>query len=420
MEKKEKIYRRKIEDVLVKHLDRKEMLGIKGARQVGKTTLLKIIYEKTKAKKNFINMDLPEMRRTMEENPVDIVKRYKEERKKLYLFIDEIQRVKNAGEKLKIIYDEFQDVKILFSGSSSLELKAEILPFLVGRAFIFELYSFDFEEFLQTKDEGLLKIFREKNESLRKTIDDHDEPQPPSFESEFLHLLKEYLVFGGYPEVLKTEDKETKEMILKNIYSLYIEKDIISYFGIKETTKFEDMLKMLAFRISSLLSITSIASALKTNFHKVEEYLEILKHTYIIHLLRPFYRNLVTELRKTQKLYFLDLGLRNAVINNFVEFDNRPDGGALLENFVFRELFTCGYSINYWRTTGKTEIDFIIKENGNVVPIEVKLTETKLGKGFRSFINTYKPEVAILVTMDEFGKDKIDSCKIYKVPAYYL
>ena len=419
MMKENKIYRRKIEEKLKKLLDRREMIGIKGARQVGKTTLLRKIYDSIEGHKAFINLDLIDMRRIMEESPLDMVKRYKKE-EMLYLFLDEIQRVKNAGEALKIIYDEEPNVKIFFSGSSSLELKENILPFLVGRAFIFELFSFDFEEFLMAKDEGLARIFRDKNENLRKVIEGDDEPMPPSFENELLSLLKEYLIFGGYPEVIKADDKEIKELILKNIFSLYIEKDVTAHFGIKETTKFEDLLKILAFRMASMLSVSNLSSSLKISFQKVEEYLSILCHTYIIHLLRPLHRNLVTELRKAPKLYFFDLGLRNAILNNFVEFDNRTDCGALLENFVFRELFTSGYSIKYWRTTGKAEIDFILIENDRLIPIEVKISGTKIGKAFHSFINTYKPEVAFIVTLNEFGKDKINSCRIYKIPAYYI
>ncbi|MCD6237141.1 MAG: ATP-binding protein [Thermoplasmata archaeon] len=397
------------------------MIGIKGARQVGKTTLMKMIYDEIKEDKAFINLDLPDMRRTLEENPLDIIKRYKKEGEKLFLFLDEIQRVRDAGEKLKIIYDESSDVKIIFSGSSSLEIKTDILPFLVGRAFIFELYSFDFEEFLSTRDKGLTKVFLDRKKSLEKTLDGNDEPQPPSFQGEFLSMLKEYLIFGGYPEVIKTSDEETKKMILSNIASLYIDKDVVNFFGIKDTLKFEDLLRFLSFRTGSLLAIPSIAETLKTTFKKVEEYLDILSHTYIIRFLRPFHSNLVTELRKTPKFYFLDTGLRNSIINNFNPFDNRTDGGVLLENFIFKELLNLSdYKINYWRTTGKAEIDFILSRGDRIIPIEVKLTGGKLGKGFHSFLNIYKPEVAFVITLNEFDVKTINSCTVYKIPAYYI
>ena len=416
-----KIYRRKLEEKIEKFMKRREMIGIKGARQVGKTTLMKIIYDRIDDAKAFINLDLLDMRRTLEENPLDLVRRYKEDGKKLYLFLDEIQRVESAGEKLKVIYDEYPDVKIIFSGSSSLELKANILPFLVGRAFIFELFSFDFEEFLQARDQGLAKVFLEKKRSFEKALEGKDEPEQPSFENEFLNLLDEYLVYGGYPEVIKTKDRETKKMILKNIASLYIEKDVITFFEIRDTSKFEDLLKMLAFRTGSILSISSLSSALKTSFKKIEDYVEILKHSYIIHLIRPFYQNLVTELRKSKKFYFLDLGLRNSLIDNFLPISNRVDAGNLLENFVFRELLTLeDAEIRYWRTTGKAEIDFIVRREDRIIPIEVKLSPEKLGKGFYSFINAYQPEDAFVITLRDFHRERINSCNLFYIPAYMI
>ena len=155
----QKILERGLESKLEKLESRKEIIGIRGARQTGKTTLLKLIEGKTKADKAFINLDQAEYRRALEDNPLDFVKRFKKNGK-LVLFLDEIQKVKEGGEKLKIIYDEFPDVKIFFSGSSSLEIKTNILPCLVGRLFLFELYTFDFDEFLSLKAEGLLWFHR--------------------------------------------------------------------------------------------------------------------------------------------------------------------------------------------------------------------------------------------------------------------
>ena len=194
----QKILERGLESKLEKLESRKEIIGIRGARQTGKTTLLKLIEGKTKADKAFINLDQAEYRRALEDNPLDFVKRFKKNGK-LVLFLDEIQKVKEGGEKLKIIYDEFPDVKIFFSGSSSLEIKTNILPCLVGRLFLFELYTFDFDEFLSLKDEGLHKLFREKSLSLRKFIDWGENIAPPSFTEQFLKLWKQYAIFCGYP-----------------------------------------------------------------------------------------------------------------------------------------------------------------------------------------------------------------------------
>jgi predicted AAA+ superfamily ATPase len=156
------LIKREIEDKLKKFIERREIIGIRGARQTGKTTLLKMIEKQIEGEKVFIDLYLPDYRKTFEENPIDFVKRFKKEGK-LFLFLDEVQKAKDAGEKLKIIYDNFPDVKIFISGSSSLELKTKILPELVGRLFLFNLYTFNFYEFLSARDESLAKIVKKEN-----------------------------------------------------------------------------------------------------------------------------------------------------------------------------------------------------------------------------------------------------------------
>jgi len=417
----EKIYPRKLKERILKFIDRREIIGIRGARQTGKTTLLKIIYDNIRGSKIFINLDLPRYRRALEENPLDFVKRFKESRE-LFLFLDEVQRIENCGEILKIIYDEYPDVKIFISGSSSLELKTNILPFLVGRLFIFELYTFDFEEFLTAKDKSLARIFRAKNESIRRFLDTGEDIEEPSFSEEFLDYWKEYVIYGGYPEVVKTDDFDMKKMILRNIFELYLEKDITAFFRITDYKKFEDLVRFLAFKISNMISVSSIASDLKIGYKEVEKYLEILEHTYVIKLLRPFYKNLVTEIKKAPKIYFLDLGLRNTVIDNFIPFDNRVDKGELSENHVFRELIINfdGWKIHYWRTTGKAEVDFILERDGEIIPLEVKLSGERLGKSFYSFIKTYKPSKAVIISLNKFYKRSIEGTKIFWIPIFYI
>jgi predicted AAA+ superfamily ATPase len=311
---------------------------------------------------------------------------------------------------------------MFISGSSSLEIKTNVLPFLVGRLLLFDLHTFDFEEFLLTRDKGLTKILKEKHKSVKGFLEGEDELSQPSFQEEFLKYWKEYAIFGGYPEVVKSTDKKEKIMLLKNIYSLYLEKDVIAFFRVEETKKFEDFTRMLAFNTASLLNLNSIASDLKLSYRRVKEFLEILQHSYVIHLVSPFHKNLVTELKKSKKVYFLDLGLRNCVMNNFTDFDFREDRGKLTENFVFRELLTNfeEYSINYWRTTGKAEVDFILTKEGEIVPVEVKLKGEKLSRGFYSFLKSYKPEKALVVTLDKFQKQKVDETLIFWIPVFYL
>ena len=417
----ENVITRELQEEVNNYINRKEIIGIRGARQTGKTTMLKSISDSIKGDKAFINLDKIEYRRTFEDNPLDFVKRFKREGR-LFLFLDEIQRVKEAGEKLKLIFDESQDVKVFISGSSSLEMKTNVLPSLVGRLFLFELFTFDFEEFLLFKDGGLTKIHREKKGEVRKFLESGSEFTQPSFVGEFSRYWKEYAIFGGYPEVVKSGSEKEKATILKNIFNLYLEKDITSFFGIEDTSKFEDFLKVLSFTTSNLFSVSSASKELKVPYKKIEEFLTALEHTYIIHMLNPFHRNMVTELKKANKIYFLDLGLRNSAVNNFSHFDTRNDRGEVMENFVLRELVSNfpEWKLNYWRTTGKAEVDFVLTKGKEIIPIEVKNKEESIGKSFYSFLDTYNPERALIVTLDTFKKQKVGNTTVYWIPAFYI
>ncbi|MBI1973918.1 ATP-binding protein, partial [Candidatus Micrarchaeota archaeon] len=320
---------------------------------------------------------------------------------------------------LKLIYDT-EKPKIITSGSSSLELKVNILPYLVGRAFTFDLLTFSFGEFLKSKDHSLARIFYEKNNSVKAFIAEGKEIGKPSFAAELANHFKEYAVFGGYPEAVMAP-RDEKTLVIDSLRSTYLEKDVAAFFHVYDTSKFEDFVKVLAFQTANVLSVSVVAKELGIGLKKAEEFLEILQHTYLVRLLRPFHRNLSTEVRKSRKVYFLDLGLRNSVMGNFIEFDKREDQGKLLENFVFRELTASfgDWEIRYWRTTAKAEVDFVLMKGDQIVPIEVK-AGGKPGKSFYSFCQTYKPKRAVIVTLDRFEKAKIGNTTVYYVPAFYL
>jgi len=155
------------------------------------------------------------------------------------------------------------------------------------------------------------------------------------------------------------------------------------------------------------------------DYKTVENYLSILSNTYIISLLLPFHKNLTTELKKAKKIYFNDLGLRNSIINNFSPIDTRTDRGMLIENFIFNEIKSnFKDKINYW-PTGKAEVDFVLHIENEIIPIEVK-TQSKLKRGFFSFLKKYKPKRAIVFTEKEFGIKKINSTTIAFVPYYFI
>ncbi len=419
----EKIVERKLLKTILRVANRKEFIGIRGPRQSGKTTLLRLLEKKLKGHENvFVNMDLPDNRHEFEENPLDFVKRHKAGKKKLLLFMDEVQGCKNAGKSLKIIYDSFEDVKVIFSGSSSLEIKTGILPSLVGRTFIFDLLPFDFEESLAYKDNGLAEIFRDKKKSVFEFVEHGRLIKKPSMSAELMKHMKKYAVFGGYPEVVKAGTADEKIILLNTLRTLYLEKDVISFFGVRDADKFEIISRVLAFQASNILNVSNTSKSCGITLQKAEEFLAILKQVFVIDLLTPFHRNLITELRKAKKIYFFDAGLRNSLLRNFIDFDKREDAGKMMENFVFRELISSfpDWELNYWRTSGKAEVDFVLSKEGTLLPVEVKINETTIGKSFYSFLESYKPKRAIIITMNYFEKRKVGDTIVYFLPAHYL
>ncbi len=412
-------YPRKIEKNLEKWLDRKEIILLKGPRQSGKTTLF--LHLKEKHGGNYVTLEDEEILSSFEKNPKQFVKRYIENDKNL-LFLDETQYCKNAGKTIKLIYDLYHDnIKLFATGSGSFDIKVEVGKNLVGRVIYFELTPLDFEEFLIWKAKDLHKIFVDYKKAFEDFImKEEDIDIEPVFEKEFNFLLQEFLLFGGYPAIVKEEDEELKKDLLKNLTRTYLEKDIFFFFNIMHLEKFKNLMNYMSFNDGSLFEISSIMRELHMDFKTIENYLSVLSSTYIITLLSPYYKNLTTELKKAKKIYFNDLGLRNSIMNNFLPLESRIDKGILFENFIFNELKNnFSGKINYWRTTGKAEVDFILQLNDKIIPIEVK-SQIKLRKSYLSFLKTYKSKTGVVFTEKEFGIKKINNTKIAFIPHFFI
>ena len=412
-------YPRKIEKDLENWLKRRETILIKGPRQSGKTTLF--LHLKEKLGGNYATLEDEEILTSFEKNPKEFIKRYIQNEKNI-LFIDETQYSKNAGKTIKLIYDLFSEkIKLFVTGSGSFDIKVEIGKYLVGRAIYFELPPLDFEEFLLWRAKDLHRVFLDYKKSIKDFILEKENIEiEPVFQQEFKSLLQEYILFGGYPAIVKEKDTQIKKDLLKNLTRTYLEKDVFFFFNVMHLEKFKNLLKYLSFNNGSLLEVSSIMSELHMDFKTVENYLSILYNTSIISLLSPYHKNLTTELKKAKKVYFNDLGLRNSIINNFLPLESRMDKGTLLENYIFNELcrnFTD--KINYWRTTGKAEVDFILQIDEKPIAIEVK-SQTKPGKSFLSFLKTYKPKKALVFTEKEFGLKEIQNIKVAFIPHFYI
>ncbi|MBS3099260.1 ATP-binding protein [Candidatus Pacearchaeota archaeon] len=418
---------------LEKWMDRKEIFAIRGPRQAGKTTLMFILREHLLKKKIpeknivFLRCDDFDISEPFTKDPKEFIKSHLSNEERHYFFMDEYQYIADGGKKLKLLYDSFPNIKFIISGSSSLELKDKTAKYLVGRVFYFTIYPFSFGEFIKSRDERLSNIYEEKNRGVIDLILRGDDfaVKEDIFLREISKLFEEYVVFGGYPEVIKTNDTETKKMILKNIYDTYINKEIIELLKINSVDTFRTVVNLLASQHSNLLNFDSIASDSKSYFKEIKRFLSVLEETYVLNLLSPYHKNFSTELKKNPKIYFLDLGLRNYIVKNFNIIDLREDRGKLAEGFVFAELNNLlqdKIEIKYWRTLAKAEVDFILVGE-EVLPVEVKYSSFKkpnIDRSLRNFINRYKPRRAIVVTKDYIESFKIENTTIKFIPICYF
>ncbi len=427
-------FHRTLLDQIVKWLDRKEILAVKGPRQSGKTTLLNMIKEYLIKNKKinpeniiYVTFEDRDLLGMFEKDPKEYIKNHIAGKSgRIFFLIDEFQYLKDGGQKLKFLYDVYDNVKFIITGSSSLELTGNTAKYLVGRMFSFYLFQFSFQEFLETRESDLYHAYLENSKIFESFIDDGKlfNAKEDIYEKPLSKYLEYYIRFGSYPEVIKTEDVETKKIILKNIYDTYITKDIVGLLKIEGVTNFRDIITLLANNLGGLINYNHLAQDAKSYFRQIKQYLSCLEETFIIRLLRPYYKNMTTELKKNPKIYFVDLGLRNYIINNFNELALRQDAGSLIENVVLSELYEADeIEIKYWRTLARAEVDFILNTKKEVIPIEVKYSKLKspeLTRSFKNFINEYNPKKAVVLTKGYWNMLKFNKTLIVFIPVWYI
>lgn len=426
--------KRTLTEELEKWMERKEIIAIKGPRQAGKTTLLKILKEYLITQKNispssiiYITFEDRDILDAFSKDPKEFIGSYlaKEPDTKFYFLIDEFQYLEDGGQKLKLLYDTYENIKFIITGSSSLEITEHTAKYLVGRVFSFYLYQFSFLEYLQTKPKNMQNVYEEASKRINDFLDRGKSlsVKEDIFAKDFSHSFEDFIIFGGYPEIIKAKDFETKRIILKNIYDTYITKDIVGLLRIKDVSGFRTVVSLLANQIGNLLNLQTLASDSGSYFRQLKQYLSILEETFIIRNLKPHFKNRTTELKKNPKVYFIDTGLRNWTINNFNKLEIRADVGNLVENIVLSGLYQKGNEeIRYWRTLGQAEVDFILKHPDKVIPVEVKYSPMKspeINRSLKNFINIYKPPRALVLTKGFWGKAKVDDTEIAFVPVWY-
>lgn len=382
------VQRKKITEI-IKHAYKKEFTILIGARQIGKSTLLKQVYEELKNNNEsvyFINLERNDILNELNISPENLFKICPLEKdKRIFVFIDEIQYLQNATNFLKLMFDEYAtQVKIIATGSSAFYIDKQFKDSLVGRKKIFQMGTLSFEEFLLFKNEAVL---------VQEVIQLRENKKTKSIQEALLwNYMDEFLNYGGYPAVVLENDISEKIEILKEIRDSYIKRDVLES-GVVDQDKFYKMLLLLASQSGEQLNVSEISNTLRISNATVENYIYILQKCFHISLVKPFYNNLRKELTKMPKVYLNDLGLRNILINYFSPIAQRADKGELLENHCFRILAeTYGADIvKYWRTTDGNEVDFVIETSySNGIAIEVKFNENEANeKKYQKFIQNY-------------------------------
>ncbi len=398
------ITRKIFRNLLEQSEDRRISLLV-GARQVGKTTLLKALFDELSKKYKCLFLDLDILSNYEKissfESLVNLitVNGYEKSQKNVfYLLMDEFQRFPSVARIMKNVHDNLPNVKIYASGSSSMAVKDQIQESLAGRKLVNEIFPLDFEEFLIFRGEGELaahlgNIKKLRGGHLAETL------------SDFKRLLKEFMIFGGYPEVALHNSKEKKIEVLSSIFDLYVKKDLVEYLNIEKILHVKRLIEFIAVNNAQKTKYEEIGKVATLNFVDVKRYLDILEETYLIEIIRPFFKNKNKELVKIPKIYFIDNGVRNFFINNFNELSLRDDAGFLFEGFVLSELVKSGITnIKFWQDKNLVEVDFIMEKNGKIVPAEVKFKEDLKSadfSGLRTFMDSYKQvKEAFLVNLD--------------------
>jgi len=420
MQSNAKIVKRLIFNGLVEHLNVKEATILLGPRQVGKTTLMRemqkyLIENKKIGPKNifFFNLDILADREIFQSQK-DFINFLRERSRNdlIYVFIDEVQRIPQSGIFIKGIYDLDLPVKLVLSGSSSLEIKNKMQESLTGRKKVFTVLPFSFEEFLDWKEYGFKEVVFQATLLTTEEL----------FRANY--YLNEYIVYGGYPRVVVEKDVEKKKELLEEIYSSYIEKDIVGFLKIDDSLAFSSLVKFLAAQNGQLANVHQISKSLNLNQRTVEKYVGFLEQTFVIRKLSPFFSNAQKEIVKMPKIYFLDTGLKNLITSDFSKFKNRADAGAILENFILNEMkrkLKIAERINFWRNKSGSEVDFIIRVGSEIIPMEIKIknTDFKIEKSLRSFCAEYAiAKGYVIFSEGQVGKN--DALKINFLPAYKI
>ena len=372
--------KRALEVQIIKELKKKsqQIVVLYGPRRVGKTVLTKKIVSLLNQPTKVLLCDDPDIQRQLSGIGLTALKKIVGDNKLVVL--DEAQRVTNIGSVLKLLADYVPDTRVLVTGSSSLDLANTITEPLTGRKKTFLLYPASYGEIIQ-----------DNQQRVESTI-------------------HEWLRYGMYPAVLQIDDVREKQEYLRELTRDYLYKDTLHFLGEKNNETVRKLLIALALQIGQEVSYTELGTTVGMDPKTVVKYIDLLEQSFVVVRLIAFSRNLRTELKKTRKIYFYDVGIRNAILDNFGEFEKRNDLGVVWENWLMVERMKrdsyLGEHKNYyfWRTHEQKEVDLIEEKDGQLTAIEIKWQAKGESKHQREFVRIYPGTKMVVVDKGNFGE----------------
>lgn len=370
------MYTRDLQSIIQERCFQGKAIILLGARQVGKTTLLKKIIHEQQVDALYLNCDEPQTAAALTNCNLKELQMVIGANK--FVVIDEAQKVDNIGLTLKLIVDNMTDVQVIATGSSAFELRNCLNEPLTGRKYEYQMFPISSKEIYQSSGYIDLK-----------------------------GLLETRLIYGSYPDILN-HASDAREL-LRMLTDSYLYKDILATDNLRKPDVLDKLLRALAFQVGSEVSYNELAQTVGTDSKTVERYIDLLEKCYIIFRLHGLSRNLRNELKKAKKIYFYDNGVRNAVIQQFAPLELRNDAGALWENFFISERIKRNHyqqnycNIYFWRTKSQLEIDYIEEQNGQMTAFEMKWNPKKSNTSIpETFLNAYDVKETVIITPDNY------------------
>ncbi len=404
---------RNISERIEKDFDRKEARVVVGPRQVGKTTILKVVAKRCADKKIpyvYFNLEVPAHAEHFA-RPMKVVLQELTSKGQV-VFIDEFHYLPNATKLFKAIFDEYPLIRIYASGSSAIEMHKHLKESLAGRRLLYRVFPLSFEEWIPSRSKVRLP-------------DSWSAVVPQRSHTVLRSLLGDFVIFGGMPGLIHEKTVEDRKRLLLDMVETYMQKDIKALLREEDILSFNRLLSIVAAQEGGTLSEMSLSQTLNYSLRQVRKDLAILQQMFLLSMLKPFFNNRGRELKQMNKTYYFDTGIRNAVLRDFRPMQDRDDKGALWESFALAEMqknLGVGQDIYYWRTRRKEEVDFILVQDRTPIAVEIKskLSGTDIPLGLRAFLQQYPncPK-AVVLNNDILQKVAFNGREVIFAPHYY-